>query len=220
MSFLFIRKPSGITSHDVVDYIRHITGQRRVGHAGTLDPFADGLLIVAVGRESTKQLGMFMKMDKHYRATLRFGATSDTYDRTGVITQTRGQRQPSLKKIETILTRFTGAIAQIPPMYSAKKINGKKLYELARRGIEVTRKPVTVTIHSLSVIAYSYPLMTLDAHCSSGTYVRSLAHDIGQVLGLGAYLEKLTRTAIGPHSLRNAAPLVELTRENWRTCLK
>lgn len=222
--FLLINKPVGITSHDVVDRVRRITGERRVGHAGTLDPFADGLLIVAVGREFTKQLGSFLKLDKKYRATLHLGKTTDTFDRTGVFTSLRETseasdvaisqtQKPSLSAIQSILPHFTGHILQTPPMYSAKKINGKKLYELARKGIEVERQPVPIEIFSITIISYQYPLLVLDIHCSSGTYIRSLGNDIGATLGCGVYLESLTRTAIGTYSLDDAITLGELSHK-------
>lgn len=237
MSFLLINKPSGPTSHDMVDKLRRITGIRKIGHAGTLDPFATGLLIMAIERASTRRLDEFLKQDKTYRATLTLGATSDTYDRTGTIKKTVGaglapaQVQPQgveswrqdstplQKTIEDALMYFEGPLAQTPPMYSAKKIKGKKLYELARQGQTVERKPNWILIHSISDVILEQSdriLLKLIITCSSGTYIRSLAHDLGQTLGCGAYLEELERISIGPHTLDNAVTVDKLTPENWQ----
>ncbi|HLD19939.1 MAG TPA: adenylyltransferase/cytidyltransferase family protein [Patescibacteria group bacterium] len=248
--FLLINKPAGPTSHDIVNQLRRITGIRQIGHAGTLDPFADGLLIVAV-EASTKLLKYFVGLDKHYRATLFLGATSDTQDRTGVVTpaplqgggegevwehssyrpltpsylrrgDTTTPSTPSpfkgegegevFKNIEMIsksLSRFLGSQLQTPPMYSAKKIHGKKLYELARQGKTVERKPHEIEVYSINLISYNWPYVTIDVHCSSGTYIRTLGHDIGQALGCGAYLESLTRTAIGDFESKDALSLAD-----------
>ena len=218
-NFILIDKPAGITSHDVVDRLRKITGEQRIGHAGTLDPFATGLLILGIGRAATRELGHFLKLDKEYIATLHFGAESDTYDRTGKIT-TIGYRESngfpiSLSKIKKILQNFTGEIEQTPPMYSAKKINGKKMYELARAGKEIPRKPTKIKIYSIELLEYDFPLNKICVHCSSGTYIRSLAHDLGRALGTGAYLEELRRTKIGKYDVKDAHKLEELTPETW-----
>lgn len=228
--FLLIDKPSGITSHDVIDRLRRITFEKRIGHSGTLDPFATGLLIVGVGRESTRQLDGFLKMDKQYRAVLYLGATSSTGDRTGVITmrhpgpdqdpilQTNGF-WPSQNDVEVALTKFTGPLQQIPPMYSAKKVGGQKLYELARRGQTIERAPISISISSLDCISYTPPRLTINVHCSSGTYIRTLGEDIGAMLGCGAYVEELIRTSIGPYQLKNAVKLDMITKENWKMLL-
>lgn len=214
--FLLINKPAGITSHDVVDRMRRITGERRVGHAGTLDPFATGLLIVGVGRESTKQLDTFLKLDKSYRATFHLGATADTDDCTGVITSTVDAVPPSEAIVAQALTKLRGPLNQTPPMYSAKKIAGKKLYELARQGVIITRAPAAVTVYRLELLNYRWPLFELDIDCSSGTYIRSLAHDLGAVLNVGGYVETLMRTSIGNYKLTDAITLSELTSDNWQ----
>lgn len=219
--FILIDKPSGPTSHDVVDRVRALIKIRRVGHAGTLDPFATGLLILGIGK-ATKSLGKLVGLDKEYEATLRLGAVSDTYDRTGKITKTNSNTfDPAgsktvltLLEIQNVLQRFTGTIQQIPPMYSAKKVGGKKLYELARKGIEIERKPIIIIIRSIKLLEQKNSGFKIQVSCSSGTYIRSLAHDIGQALGCGAYLEELRRTAIGPFSITNAIPLADLTTEN------
>jgi len=214
--FLLINKPAGITSHDVVDRIRRLTNERRVGHAGTLDPFATGLLIVGVGRESTKQLNTFLRLDKSYRATFYLGATADTADCTGIITPTVNAAPPSKAAVAQALAKLRGPLNQIPPMYSAKKIAGKKLYELARQGVTVARAPAAVTVYKLELLSYNWPLLELDIDCSSGTYIRSLAHDLGADLNVGGYVETLVRTRIGTYDLANAVALNELTSSNWQ----
>lgn len=218
--FLLINKPENITSHDVVDYVRKITNEKKVGHAGTLDPFATGLLIVAIGRESTKNLNEFLKLDKKYRATLYFGAVSDTQDKTGLITNIENITPISKENLENVLKNFIGGIEQIPPMYSAKKINGKKLYELARQGKEIERKPNKITIYSIDLISYKWPRATINVHCQSGTYIRTLGADIGKTLKVGAYLETLIRTQIGKYSLKNAIDLTDLNSDNWKSYLE
>lgn len=209
-SFLLIDKPSGPTSHDMVDFVRRLVGIKKVGHAGTLDPFATGLLILGIGR-ATKKLGEFVGLDKVYEATVRLGATSDTYDRTGKINVLK-DKNITTEEIKSVLQKFTGQIEQIPPMFSAKKVAGKKLYELARKGIEIERKPINVTIFENTILDYQYPKLVLRISCSSGTYIRSLAHDIGKVLGTGAYLEELRRTNIGHFDVKNARKPDELSK--------
>lgn len=217
--FLLIDKPAGITSHDVIDRIRRITGERTVGHAGTLDPFATGLLIVGVGRAATKRLAEIVGKEKAYVGTLVFGAASDTQDGTGQVVPTAEAVIPTEEAVRAALPHFLGTTMQTPPMYSAKKIAGKKLYELARAGEVVERQPVPVTVRHLDPILYEPPRFTFSVRCSAGTYIRTLAHDLGQKLGCGAYLESLRRTAIGDDSVHDAAPLAELTKENWEARL-
>lgn len=213
--FLLIAKPAGRTSHDVVNAIRRVTGERRVGHAGTLDPFATGLLIIGVGRESTRQLGDFLKLPKEYLATLELGVISTTGDPEGVLTPSADLTAPTGEQVDAVLQTFIGEQLQLPPMHSAKKVGGKKLYQLARAGMIVERQPTTVTITSLIVETYQYPHLVVRVACSSGTYIRALAQDIGAALGTGAYCTALERTAIGPYRLENAASLDVLTAENW-----
>lgn len=239
--FILIDKPSGPTSHDAINALRRLTSIRQIGHTGTLDPFATGLLIVGIGK-ATKELSKLVGLDKEYIATLKLGATSDTYDRTGKVSE--GQSvMVSETEIKEVLKKFTGEIEQVPPMFSAKKIKGKKLYELARAGIEVERKPVKLKIYNIelhsdrpstclptgrqapgnnSILSpersdnevEGLPFIKIKVNCSSGTYIRSLAHDIGQALGCGAYLEELRRTSIGPFRIEEASPLASLTKEN------
>ena len=187
----------------------------KVGHAGTLDPFASGLLIVGVGREATKRLDEFKAMPKTYVATIKLGAISDTYDRTGNIKKIFNEYStnitPTIKQIKKIIKSFVGKQLQTPPMFSAKKINGKKLYELARKGIEIERRPNEIEIYKIKILDYSWPLLKIEVRCSAGTYIRSLAHDIGQKLGVGAYCRDLTRTKIGRYHLNKAHDIKGLT---------
>ncbi|HAZ28595.1 MAG TPA: tRNA pseudouridine(55) synthase TruB [Candidatus Magasanikbacteria bacterium] len=203
--FLLIDKPKDWTSHDVVGYLRKITGIKKIGHSGTLDPFATGLLIVGIGRNATKQLDQFKALDKTYEATLKLGEISDTYDETGKIKRLPPLLSPLTNgKIEKIISTFLGKKTQIPPMYSAKKVGGKKLYELARKGIEIKRQPIDIEIYDMHMLAYDYPLLTIVVSCSSGTYIRTLVHDIGEALQCGAYCKELQRTQIGPYRIENA----------------
>ncbi len=211
---LIINKSPGPTSHDIVDKIRDITGIKRVGHAGTLDPFAEGVLIVLIGR-ATKLQSKFMEMPKTYVATLRLGATSDTYDRTGNIAMLEVEHPPS-KTIQNMLKRFIGEIKQTPPAFSAVKIKGKKAYELARKGIKPDLKPRKIKIYDIECHKYKWPRLEIEVKCGKGTYIRSLANDIGQKLSCGAYLEKLIRTQIGPHTINNSVKSDKLDKSNWQ----
>lgn len=203
--FLLINKPIGWTSHDVVGYLRkQFPRGTKVGHSGTLDPFASGLLIVGVGRAATKRLDEFKNLPKTYETVLFLGATSNTQDKDGVITPTNIEKKYTREEIEKVLQKFIGPQLQTPPMYSAKKINGKKLYELAREGIEVERKPNQIEIYNIELLNYDYPRLKIRVDCSTGTYIRTLVHDIGQRLGCGAYCEELTRTRIGEYTIDNA----------------
>ncbi|MEK7648369.1 MAG: tRNA pseudouridine(55) synthase TruB [Patescibacteria group bacterium] len=207
---LLINKPSGPTSHDIVDRVRKQTGIKRVGHAGTLDPFATGLLIILVGREQTKRQSEFLTMDKTYEAVIKIGGTSTTDDCTGEITSNPPESPITPTLIQKTLQSFIGTFDQMPPNFSAKKIKGKKAYELAREGIQPDLKPKQITIYSIEFISYSWPLLTIRCSVSSGTYIRALARDIGKALGGGAYCEKLMRTSIGPYNLSDASLLDEL----------
>jgi tRNA pseudouridine55 synthase len=217
--FLYINKPTDWTSHDVVAHLRRVTGEKKIGHAGTLDPFATGLLIIGVGREATRELDKFLKQDKEYFAELHLGAVSDTYDLTGEIKKSDAS-PPTEDDVKNILKKFLGEQEQIPPMYSAKKIAGKKLYELARKGKEIEREPNKIIIHELNLLNYDWPKLKIRVKCSSGTYIRSLAHDIGQKLNAGAYLEKLERTKIGAHELKDAVDLKKINQNNWQEFVK
>ncbi|HTM69219.1 MAG TPA: tRNA pseudouridine(55) synthase TruB [Candidatus Binatia bacterium] len=219
--FLLIDKPEGITSHDVVDRLRRLTGVRRIGHAGTLDPFATGLLVVGVGRGATKRLSEIMGSEKTYEADAVLGAVTATQDRTGEIVEVEGRESrvergwPSEAEVRAAMEKFLGPQKQVPPMFSAKKIGGKKLYELARKGEEVVRQPADIVVHAFDLLSYDPPKLAFRVRCSSGTYVRTLAHDLGAALGTGGYLAELRRTAIGSFRVEDAARLEDLTPANW-----
>lgn len=206
---ILINKPAGMTSHDVVAVIRKKTGIKCVGHAGTLDPFATGLLIILIGREQTKRQSEFLNMDKTYEAVIRLGATSTTDDCMGEITISEQDSHLPENDMANTLQSFVETFDQMPPNFSAKKIKGKKAYELARKGIQPDLKPKKITIHSIELLSYACPLLTIRCSVSSGTYIRALARDIGAMLGCGAYCEKLIRTSIGPYKLSDARSLDE-----------
>ena len=178
--FLLVDKPIGITSYDVIYKLRKITNIRKIGHAGTLDPLATGILIVAIGRECTKQIDQFVKLDKKYLAVIDLSANTDTYDREGKITEEFSGEDISEEKISEVLKIFTGPQKQVPPMFSAKKIGGKKLCDLAREGKEVKREAVDIVVHTINMLQYKWPLVEAEIKVSSGTYIRSLAYDIGE----------------------------------------
>lgn len=203
-SIFAVYKPKGITSHDVVEKVRKLSKERRVGHGGTLDPFASGILVVAVGREYTKELGNILKnTDKVYRATIRLGARSSTDDPEGEIIENSSVKTPPRKEVASVLKQFEGEIDQLPPAFSAVKIRGKKAYELARKGITPQLRPRKVQIKNISLLHYRWPLLDIEATVSSGTYIRSLARDIGEKLGVGGYAKELERTRVGEYVLEN-----------------
>ncbi|MGD8489995.1 MAG: tRNA pseudouridine(55) synthase TruB [Anaerolineae bacterium] len=206
---LNVDKPPDMTSHDVVDVIRRIVGQRRVGHAGTLDPMATGVLLVCLG-QATRMSQYLMAGRKRYRATIVLGATTDTYDADGEVVTT-GQRSDFTRdEMGTALQGFVGRISQVPPMYSAIKKDGKPLYQLARQGKTVEREPRTVEIDEISLLDWAAPALIIEVGCSPGTYIRSLAHDLGRALGTGAYLASLVRLQSGRFRLEDAVSLSRL----------
>ncbi len=217
--FLLINKKEGITSHDVVEKLREITGIKKIGHAGTLDPSAKGLLILGIGRKATKNLSFFLKKDKEYLAKIKLGAASDTFDREGEIISLKKVKKPSRQRVEKTLKSFQGEIQQYPPLFSAKKLKGKKLYQLARKGIKPKIKPQKVKIHKIELLNYQWPYLEIRVNCSSGTYIRSLANDIGQKLKCGGYLIDLCRTRIGKFILKKAANLSKINHQNWQKYL-
>lgn len=219
VGFLNLNKPAAMTSHTVVARVRRSLGIKKLGHAGTLDPLATGVLVLCVGG-ATRLSEYVMESTKRYRALLRLGVTTDTYDAEGTIVRQRDPSRVTRAQIERALAQFTGPIEQVPPMYSAIKKDGRKLYELARAGKTVERRPRPVTIYALEVSHYVSPFLTLEVVCSPGTYIRSLAHDLGQALKVGASLAGLTRTASGMFTLENAVSLETLlSSENWRDYL-
>jgi len=207
---LVVDKPVGMTSHDVVQIIRSGTGIRRAGHTGTLDPRASGVLVILIG--PAVRLSEFVSAsDKRYQAVLRLGSTTDTYDAEGRFTrQSSAPVDISEEKFEEALKQFIGEIEQTPPPFSAVKMHGRKAYEMARQGEEVDLTPRKIQVYHLEVLEWAPPEVVIDVHCSSGTYVRSLANDMGNVLGCGAYLIGLRRTKSGRFSLRDAVPLRKL----------
>lgn len=214
--FLLVNKPLGLTSHEVVDKLRQITKIKKIGHAGTLDPMAEGLLILGIEREATKKLSNFLKLDKEYLAKIRLGAVSDTFDKEGKIFKKKVKKIPTEKEVRKVLKNFLGKIKQRPPVFSAKKFKGKKLYQLARRGVKVEIKPQEVEIKKIKILNYKWPYLEIKVNCSSGTYIRSLANDIGDKLSCGGFLEKLLRTRIGNFSLKKALPLEKINSQNWQ----
>jgi tRNA pseudouridine55 synthase len=206
---LVVDKPIGLTSHDVVQIIRRGTGIRRAGHTGTLDPRASGVLVVLIG-PAVRLSEYVSASDKRYQATLRLGSSTDTYDDEGEVTNYYPLIDIEEEKFDEILQTFVGEMEQVPPPFSAVKIKGKKAYELARKGEEVDLQPRIVNVHSLEILEWAPPEVVIDVHCSSGTYIRSLANDLGNTLGTGAHLVGLRRTRSGQFTLRDAAPLRRL----------
>lgn len=209
---LLLDKPDGMTSFGVVARVRRVLSQQagskvKVGHTGTLDPFATGLLILCVGKE-TKNAMSYSKLDKVYEATIRLGQTSTTGDPEGELTDI-SDNKPSLDEVEKVLKQFVGDIKQRPPAFSALKIDGQRAYHLARQGKEVEIPERTITIHSLDLVDYSYPELKIRTHVSSGTYIRTLAEDIGKTLGTGAYCTQLRRTKVADWDVNNAQTLAE-----------
>jgi tRNA pseudouridine55 synthase len=209
---LVLDKPIGMTSHDVVQTIRRGTGIRRAGHTGTLDPRASGVLVVLVG--PAVRLSEFVSAsDKRYQATIQLGSSTDTYDSEGVITPSESEisiDDLTEDHFDEILQTFVGEIEQVPPPYSAVKVKGRKAYEMARKGEEVNLEPRMINVYSLDVLEWAPPEIVVDVYCSSGTYVRSLANDLGKALGTGAHLVGLRRTKSGRFTLRDAVPLRRL----------
>lgn len=199
-----INKPSGMTSHDVVAIIRRQTGIKRVGHGGTLDPFATGVLVIAVGREYTKKLSEYVKGEKEYEAEIRLGATSTTDDIEGKMTERTVANRPSLNEIRALLPEFTGRIMQTPPIYSSIKLQGKPAHRRVRRGEDVKLEAREVEVKSIEILSYEYPILKLRIATGPGVYIRAIARDLGEKLQTGGYLSALTRTRVGEYFLKNA----------------
>ncbi|MCF7908731.1 MAG: tRNA pseudouridine(55) synthase TruB [Candidatus Omnitrophica bacterium] len=200
---ILVNKPKGITSHDVVDIVRRQLKTRKVGHAGTLDPLAEGLLIILVGR-FTKSFTKFVNFDKEYFGILKLGETTTTGDSEGEVIKEASFKEISQDKINQAFKKFTGNIQQIPPMVSALRIKGKRLYSLARQGIVVERASRAIVIHSLEITKIDLPFIEFITRCSKGTYIRKLAEDIGEELFCGAHMVKIVRLSIGPFKLDDA----------------
>lgn len=220
--FFIVNKPSGITSFTVIRHIKRVLQARRVGHCGTLDPLATGVLVVVCGT-ATRRQEEFMTLPKTYRAVVRLGTTTDTGDITGTVTAAAPTSAITLDMIQDAVTRFVGEIKQVPPMYSALKWGGRRLYELARAGTTVVRAPRTVRISRIEVVSYQEPLLEIVVDCSRGTYIRTLAEDIGAVLGCGGTIERLCRERVGPYGLADAldgAAILSMTSEALLTRLR
>ena len=210
--YIVIDKPGGWTSHDVVGRVRRILGERRVGHAGTLDPAAVGVLPIAVGY-ATRTVEYLASSNKSYRAEVIFGFETDSADGDGVMIGSQQSVEFSESELHAAISRFAGDLQQVPPMHSAVKVDGKRLYELARVGEKVDVAPRSITIHRIECVRWESPVATIEIVCSKGTFVRSIARDLGRNLGTGAYLSNLVRTQTGPFGLADAITLDELTRK-------
>ena len=208
LGLLNLNKPAGMTSHDVVNAVRRIAGVRQVGHTGTLDPLATGVLVLLVGA-ATRLARYLAGADKTYVAVLRLGETTSTDDAEGEVLERRPVAV-TRAEIEAALPSFRGPLLQTPPMTSAVKVGGRPLYKLARKGQEIERRPRAVVIHALTLEAWEPPHLTLTVTCSAGTYIRSLAHDLGQALGCGAHVAALTRTVVGSFRLEDSLTLEEV----------
>ena len=207
---LLVDKPSGPTSHDVVAWARRALGTKRVGHTGTLDPFASGLLILLFG-PATRLAEYLSALPKTYSATARLGTTTDTHDSEGQILESRGDREmPTRDDLASELARYRGSILQVPPQFSAKKIGGEAMYKKARRGESVELSPVRVEISDIRLTGFEPPDLAFEVTCSAGTYIRALARDVGDDLGVGAHLTKLRRTRVGSFSVEAAISGEEL----------
>jgi len=217
-----IDKPAGWTSFQVVSLVRRLSGVRRVGHAGTLDPSATGVLVVCLG-QATRLIEYMMAATKVYRAEVRLGITTDTLDATGKPVSQADPSNIGRQQVEEALTAFVGKIDQVPPMFSALKHNGEPLYRYARAQRQVERQARRVTIHRLQLLAFQPPLATIEVECGKGTYIRALAHDLGQQLGCGAHLAALARLQVGPFALDDACSLPELEaafqEDRWQSLL-
>lgn len=218
-NIIAIYKETGPTSHDVVDAVRKITGIKKVGHAGTLDPLARGVLVVGIGKEATQRLAHEVAKEKEYFATIKLGEESSTDDEEGIKTVHTGIQPPAREKIETTLKTFEGEIIQTPPFYSAVKIHGKSAYARVRAGETFTIKPRTVYIKVIELLRYHWPFLTIRVVTGPGVYIRSLARDIGKILDTGAYLKDLERTRVGEYSKEKTFSLKEFTRA-WEQNLR
>jgi tRNA pseudouridine55 synthase len=213
---ILVNKPPGITSHDVVDFVRKRFRIKRVGHAGTLDPLAEGLLVVLVGKY-TKFFSKFVAFDKEYIGVLKLGQRTTTGDSQGKIIKECDYSGLARDQIENAFNPFLGEIEQIPPMVSAIRVEGRRLYELARKGIEIKRKPRRIKIYKLEIRNIELPLVEFYVKCSKGTYIRKLAEDVGEGLGCGAHIVKIKRLAIGPFKLEEAINLQDINESHLKT---
>jgi len=213
--WLVIDKPQRITSRGALDRIkRWFPRKTKIGHTGTLDPLATGVLVVAIG-EATKLAEKVQAMPKVYRATVRLGATSDTDDADGEVVESVVNEIPTEEQVRNALPQFLGTIQQLPPQFSALKVEGRRAYDLARKGHEVTLQPRPVTVYSIELRSYDWPLIELDIECGKGTYIRSIARDLGEALGVGGMIEQLRRTKVGPFAVEQAIGVNEYKEDAW-----
>lgn len=210
---LHVDKPAGQTSHDVVKVVRRLSGIRRVGHSGTLDPLATGLLTLCLG-QATRLVEYLVGLDKVYLTTIRMGQETNTYDAEGQIVREKPVTFTE-QQLDNAIGQFRGEIIQVPPMFSAVKVAGQPLYRRARQGEDIERPSRQVTVHKLERLSWKAPLLKAMISCSSGTYIRSIAHDLGQVLGCGAHITALRRISIGRITIDKATPLDQLQPDNW-----
>lgn len=215
---ILIDKPAELSSFGVVARVRRRLSMEagkkvKVGHTGTLDPFATGLLIL-LANKSTKLSNQFLKLDKWYEATICLGKTSTTGDPEGEIIEQNTEKVPTLEEVKAVVNQFVGQITQTVPAYSAVKINGQRAYQLARRGEAVSMPTRQIEIYAIEILSYNYPELVIRTHVSSGTYIRTLGEDIGKALGVGAYLTALRRTQVGDYQIENAAKLSDFMGEN------
>lgn len=206
---LLLDKPTGITSNEALQIVKRLFKARKAGHTGSLDPLASGLLPICLG-EATKASGFLLDADKHYHVRCKLGEKTATGDAEGEVVEARSIEGVDAGKLESVLDRFRGEIVQIPPMYSAVKHQGQRLYKLARQGMEVEREPRHITIHKLILEAVDLPFFDIDVHCTKGTYVRTLAEDIGEALGCGAHVAELRRLGVGPYASNKMVTLEQL----------
>jgi len=202
-----IYKPKGPTSYDIIRRMKGMTSEKRIGHGGTLDPLASGVLIVAIGREFTRDLDKVVKGEKEYIATVKLGQTSTTQDEEGEKTDYKFEKFPEIDQVKDTLDKFIGEITQIPPIYSALKIKGQPAYKLARAGKDVEIKSRTIQIREIEVLDYKWPILKIRVVCSSGTYIRTLANDIGMSLQTGGYLADLIRSRIADYKIEDSIKL-------------
>lgn len=214
---LIIDKCAARPAFSLVSKLRKLSGVRRIGHAGTLDPFATGVMVMLIGSKYTKLSEKFLSDDKEYLATIHLGKETDSYDCDGNLIA-ENEKQPSFDEVSSALRSFQGEIWQTPPMFSAKKVGGRKLYELARKGQTIERKPCRVQLET-TLVSYEYPLITIRVRCSKGTYIRSIAHDLGTILETGAHLSSLKRTRSGSFTLEQAIPQGSLDTIEWQNYL-
>ncbi len=207
---LNVYKPIGITSYDVVRKVKKTLDFKKVGHGGTLDPFADGVLIILIGRGATKRMNEILSTSKSYEAILELGQKTDTGDHTGTVSQTSDIKEINIDQIKKVVEKFTGEISQVPPQYSAKKVNGQPAYKIARKGLEVKLKPTNITIYDLHIDLLGTDKIKITVTCSSGTYIRVLGEEIAETLGMVGHLSSLTRTRIGDYNIEDSVKLENL----------